>query len=46
MELVGIADVVSDYRLQVASGHGLTIHAARPAAHAAMRAVGIAVAGG
>lgn len=46
MELVGIADVGSDYRLQVAAELGLTIYAATPAADAAMRAAGISVTGG
>ncbi|EWS55374.1 MULTISPECIES: type II glyceraldehyde-3-phosphate dehydrogenase [Methylibium] len=46
MTLAGVADIVDDYRLQVASRAGLPVYAATPQAEAPMRAAGIAVAGG
>lgn len=45
MTLAGVADIVDDYRLQVAAGARLPVHAATPQAEAPMRAAGIAVAG-
>lgn len=45
MELVGIADVAGDYRLQVAAQRAFAVHAATPEAGEAMRAAGIPVAG-
>ncbi|GMG94600.1 glyceraldehyde-3-phosphate dehydrogenase (NAD(P)+) (phosphorylating) [Cupriavidus metallidurans] len=45
MALAGIADVVHDYRLQVAARRGFAIHAATPDAEEAMRSAGIPVAG-
>lgn len=46
MALAGVADVVDDYRLQVAARAGLPVHAATPQAERSMRAAGIAIAGG
>lgn len=46
MELAGVADVVSDYRLQIAARLGLAVYAATPHAEAPMRAAAIPVAGG
>ncbi|MCO5081348.1 MAG: type II glyceraldehyde-3-phosphate dehydrogenase [Rhizobiaceae bacterium] len=45
MELAGVADVAADWRMQVASGKGFRIYAARPEASAEMSASGIEVAG-
>lgn len=45
MELAGVADVTSDWRMQVADRKGMRIHAAVPKASAAMTANGIEVAG-
>lgn len=45
MELVGIADVVSDYRVKVAIGKGYPIFASTPEAEEQMRAAGIPLAG-
>ncbi len=45
MELAGVADVTSDWRMQVADRKGMRIHAAVPKASAAMTANGIDVAG-
>jgi len=45
MELVGIADVVSDYRVKVALGKGYPIFASTPEAETEMRAAGILLAG-
>jgi glyceraldehyde-3-phosphate dehydrogenase (NAD(P)) len=45
MELTGVADVTSDWRMQVAGRKGMRIHAALPEASAAMTANGIEVAG-
>ena len=38
MTLAGVADIVDDYRLQVASRAGLPVYAATPQAEAPMRA--------
>jgi glyceraldehyde-3-phosphate dehydrogenase (NAD(P)) len=46
MELMGVADVVTDYRLQVAGDLGIQVYAATPERADAMRAVGIDVQGG
>jgi hypothetical protein len=43
MVLAGVADIVSDYRLQVATRAGLPVHASTPQAEGPMRAAGIAV---
>ena len=45
MELVGVADVVTDYRLRVAVERGYPVYAATPEAAGAMQAAGITVAG-
>lgn len=45
MELVGVADVVSDYRVQTAAVLGLPVYAALPERSAEMVAAGIPVAG-
>lgn len=45
MELVGVADVVTDYRLQVAGDLGIQVYAATPERAAAMRAASIDVQG-
>ncbi len=45
MELVGIADVVADFRLKTASVLGLPIFCADPARESVLREAGIAVAG-
>lgn len=45
MELVGVADVVSDYRIRVAAERGYPIYAARDEARQEMEAAGIPVAG-
>jgi glyceraldehyde-3-phosphate dehydrogenase (NAD(P)) len=45
MELVGIADVVSDFRVKVAINKGYSIFASTPDAAAQMRAAGIPLAG-
>jgi glyceraldehyde-3-phosphate dehydrogenase (NAD(P)) len=45
MELVGVADVISDYRIRVAIERGHPIHAATSEARDAMEAAGIPVAG-
>lgn len=45
MELVGVADVVSDWRIKVAQEKGYPVFASTPEAAAAMREAGIAVAG-
>ena len=46
MVLAGVADIINDYRLQVAARAGLPVHAATPQAEGPMRAAGISVAGG
>jgi hypothetical protein len=43
MELVGVADVVSDYRIKVAVERGYPIYASVPERHAEMEAAGILV---
>lgn len=45
MELVGVADVVSDWRIRVAQEKGYPIFAATPEAAAAMREAGLTIAG-
>lgn len=45
MELVGVADVVTDYRIRLAVERGYPVHAATAEARAEMQAVGIPVAG-
>lgn len=45
MELVGVADVVTDYRIRVAVERGYPVYAATDEARAAMEAAGILVAG-
>ena len=45
MELVGVADVVSDYRIRAAVERGHRVYAAAPEKRAAMAAAGIPVAG-
>jgi glyceraldehyde-3-phosphate dehydrogenase (NAD(P)) len=46
MVLSGLADVVSDYRLQIAARRGLPVYAATAQAEGPMRAAGIPVEGG
>lgn len=45
MELVGVADVVSDYRIKVAAERGYPIYASVADKHAEMEAAGIPIAG-
>ena len=45
MELVGIADVVSDYRIRVAVERGYPVYAAVPERRAEMEAAGVPIAG-
>ena len=45
MELVGVADVITDYRIRVAVERGYPVYAATVEARAAMEAAGIPVAG-
>lgn len=45
MELIGVADVVTDYRIRLAVERGYPVFAASEEAQAAMRSVGIPVAG-
>jgi len=45
MELVGVADVVSDWRIRVAVDKGYSVFAAAPGANDAMREAGIPIAG-
>ena len=45
MELVGVADVVSDWRVKVAVARGYPVYASTPSAAVEMRAAGIRVAG-
>lgn len=45
MELVGVADVVADYRLQTAALQNVPVYASTPEGAKAMRAAGIPVAG-
>ena len=46
MELVGVADVVTDWRIRAAQLKGHSVYAASAPAAEAMRTAGIAVAGG
>lgn len=46
MEVVGVADVVSDWRIKVAVQRGYPIYASTPEAEAHLRAAGIPVVGG
>ena len=46
MELVGVADVVSDYRVQTGAVLGLPIYASLPEKVEEMKAAGIPIAGG
>ncbi|GIK37559.1 MAG: glyceraldehyde-3-phosphate dehydrogenase [Chloroflexota bacterium] len=46
MELIGVADVVSDWRIKVAVEKGYSVFAAAPEAADSMKAVGIPLAGG
>ncbi len=45
MELVGVADVVSDWRIRVAVDKGYSVFAAAPGANDSMREAGIPIAG-
>ncbi|MCB0211300.1 MAG: type II glyceraldehyde-3-phosphate dehydrogenase [Anaerolineae bacterium] len=45
MELVGVADVVSDWRIKIAQEKGYPIYASTPEAAASMREAGLKVAG-
>ncbi|MCB0166990.1 MAG: type II glyceraldehyde-3-phosphate dehydrogenase [Anaerolineae bacterium] len=45
MELVGVADVVSDWRIKVAQEKGYPLFASTPEAAASMRAAGLTIAG-
>ncbi|MCC7205923.1 MAG: type II glyceraldehyde-3-phosphate dehydrogenase [Anaerolineae bacterium] len=45
MELVGVADVIADWRIRVAVDRGYPVYASTPEAAAQMRAAGIPVAG-
>ena len=45
MELVGVADVVADYRIQTAALQGVPVYASTPEGAKAMRAAGVPVAG-
>lgn len=45
MELVGVADVVSDYRIRVAVERGYSVFASTPQARAEMEGAGVALAG-
>ena len=45
MELIGVADVATDWRIQTAIGHDIPVFAATDQAAAAMREAGITVAG-
>ncbi len=45
MELVGVADVVNDYRMKTAAIRGLPIYAALPEKAAGMREAGLSIAG-
>lgn len=46
MELVGVADVVTDWRIRVAAVKGYALYASTPAAADSMRAAGVALVGG
>lgn len=45
MELVGVADVISDWRVKVAVSKGYSVYASTPQAQVEMRAAGLPVAG-
>jgi glyceraldehyde-3-phosphate dehydrogenase (NAD(P)) len=45
MELVGVADVATDWRIRTATGHDIAVFAATEQAQAGMRAAGLPVAG-
>lgn len=45
MELVGVADVATDWRIRTATGHDIAVFAATEQAQAGMRAAGLSVAG-
>jgi len=45
MELVGVAEVASDWRIRTATGHDITVFAATGETEATMRAAGVPVAG-
>lgn len=45
MELIGVADVVSDYRIQVATARGIHLFAADPSRRGEMEAAGVPVQG-
>jgi len=45
MELMGVADVVADYRIQMAESHGYAVYAAAPDNIGEMREAGISVRG-
>lgn len=45
MELVGVADVASDWRIRTATGHDIPVFAATEEAEATMRKAGVPVAG-
>ena len=45
MTVAGVADVVSDWRIRVASESGYPVHAATPEARTAMAAAGVPIAG-
>jgi glyceraldehyde-3-phosphate dehydrogenase/erythrose-4-phosphate dehydrogenase len=44
MELVGVADVVSDWRIRIARAKGYPVYAAIPEASSAMRTAGVPIA--
>jgi len=46
MVLVGVADVIGDWRIRTAVGQGIAVFAATPDSHLTMRAAGVPVAGG
>lgn len=45
MDLVGVADVATDWRIRTAVGHGIPVYAATAEAETGMRALGVAVGG-
>ncbi len=45
MELVGVADVATDWRIRTAVGHGIPVYAATAEAETGMRALGVAAGG-
>ncbi|AUM19315.1 type II glyceraldehyde-3-phosphate dehydrogenase [Rhodococcus ruber] len=46
MDLIGVSDVLSDYRVATAAGNGIPLYASTPESSAQMSAAGISVAGG